>query len=150
MGEAFALADAFLGACQVVAQFIDKEVRPSLENAVAMDPSMLHVHGLFLRVIAWLRTVDKLRHPGDFQAAATAARTLFEVAVDLTLLDFDRKTQPLAKLLAWERSAKLKHAVSLLDYISRQPAKERPPEADAMEGFVLDERASIEADRARF
>lgn len=84
-GEAFALADAFFAECQVVARFIDEKVRLQVDQRVGAVPHGVVFQGQMLRAIAWLRSLGKLNHPGDFQAVTAAARALFEGAVDLTL-----------------------------------------------------------------
>ena len=77
-GEAFALAHAFYAECQVVAQFIDDKVRVAVDQHAATVAHGASFQGQTLRAIAWLRSLGKLNHPGDFQAVAASARALFE------------------------------------------------------------------------
>jgi hypothetical protein len=85
------------------------------------------VLGYIARVTGWLRSIGKLNHPGDFQAIAAGARSLFEITVDLTLLLHDSSC-PFQKLFDWELSARLEHArrvVRALDAKDDQVFRER-------------------------
>jgi hypothetical protein len=117
-GEPFALADAFYAECQVVAQFIDERVRRSVDERVGSVPHGVVFQVQMLRAMAWLRSLDKLNHPGDFQAVTAGARSLFEGAVDVTLVHFDPAKFSPAKMDAWEDSAKLKHAQTITAYFA--------------------------------
>lgn len=64
---------------------------------------------LLTRVHAWLHSVAKLGSPADLQAFSAASRSVFETAVDMVLIQHQEK-QSVAKLLAWERSSKLRYA----------------------------------------
>ncbi len=109
-GEGFALADAFYAECQVVARFIDEKVRVPVDQRVGSVAHGVVFQGQMLRTIAWLRSLGKLNHPGDFQAVTASARALFEGAVDVTLMHFDPANFSPQKMDAWESSAKFKHA----------------------------------------
>ena len=76
------------------------------------------LYGAFLRTLAWLRTLKKLSEPADYQAAAASARALLEIAIDLSLLLSEHDS--LAKLAAWEESAKLKAAESIVRLVEKQ------------------------------
>jgi hypothetical protein len=117
-GEALALADAFFAECQVVARFIDEKLRLQVDQRTPGVPGGVVFQVQFLRAIAWLRSLAKLNHPGDFQAVTAAARALFEGAVDVTLLHYDPATYPTAKMDAWEDSTKLKHAETVTRYLA--------------------------------
>lgn len=148
-GEAFALAHAAYAECQVVALFIDEKVRRPVDARTASVTHGIVFQGQLLRAIAWLRSIGKLNHPGDFQAVTAAARALFEGAVDVTLMHFDPKTFAPAKMDAWEDSAKLKHAQTMAAYLAdlgRMPTTEELPILD----FLANERTRIDGARKRF
>ena len=118
-GDVFALADAQFRGLTLVAGFIDEHVRHRVEAGAAADASTAPAVGLLLRVIGWLRTFAKLNHPADYQAAAAGTRAMFEIALDLTFLHFDRKEYPVDKLLTWEQSARLHDAEAVARYIDK-------------------------------
>jgi hypothetical protein len=130
----FALADAQFAVCQRIEEFIGATVRPILDRASNGKEDHQTFIGSVLRVHTWLRSLNKLNHPGDFQAVLAGSRTLFEIAVDLTLLKFDPSC-PCEKLLAWEESAKLHSVERLKKYCDAHPSQV-PVGAPPMLGFV--------------
>ena len=115
-GAAIALANAHHIGCRVVATFIDQQVRPRIDAVAASNPDLGYLSGILLRVVEWLRTTEKLNTPGDFQAAAAGARALFEISVDLTLLEFDKAHHTFDMVRAWEASAQQRHGMKLARY----------------------------------
>ena len=147
--EAFALADAFYAECQVVARFIDEKVRRPVDERVASVAHGVIFQGQMLRAIAWLRSLAKLNHPGDFQAVTAAARALFEGAVDVTLMHFDAANFSPEKMDAWEDSAKLKHAQTVATYLA-DVGREPSDEERTILAYATREKARIEKLRAKW
>jgi hypothetical protein len=116
-GEVFALADAQYKGLTMVDGFLGEHVRPRVEAAAGANAEVAVAVDMLLRVIAWLRTFAKLTDPADYQAAAAGTRAMFEISVDLTLLHFDRRQNPVDKVKTWEMSAKLKHAEAVVRYV---------------------------------
>jgi len=145
-GEAFALADAFFAECQVVARFIDENVRLRADERVGSVAHGVVFRVQMLRAIAWLRSLGKLNHPGDFQAVMAAARALFEGAVDVTLMHFDPKNFSPEKMDAWEDSAKLKHAQCIERYLVDT---EREPSDDERTVLAYAGREKLRIEKSR-
>ena len=148
-GEAFALADAFFAECQVVARFIDENVRAPVDASTGTKAHGIVFQGQLLRAIAWLRSILKLNHPGDFQAITAGARALFEGAVDVTLLHFDPATHNPDMMNAWEDSAKLKHAETVARYLAETGRAGEEGEK-AILTYATREKARIENLRVRW
>ncbi|HEX8566276.1 MAG TPA: DUF5677 domain-containing protein [Pyrinomonadaceae bacterium] len=72
--------------------------------------------GLWLRSYSWLKTIPKLNQSSDFQAIATACRSLFEIYVDMLFLFRDQTNETADKLFWWYKSEKLKAAELKLKY----------------------------------
>jgi hypothetical protein len=105
----FIAADAQFRSCGVLHDFIDRVVLRAVEQAVdRADPLQATCRAYMYRVATWLSTLSKLNHPSDVQAIDAAARSLFEVVIDLTLLRYDRDDNPIQKMLDWELSARFK------------------------------------------
>lgn len=100
---------ACIANCRQLGEFLDATVRPIIERKSNNMAYGNVCSTLLLRVRAWLGTLSKLDSPADFQAASAASRATFETAIDMVLL-FHEEKQNIAKLLAWERSTKLKAA----------------------------------------
>jgi hypothetical protein len=141
--EVLAVIRSLQAECDAVAAFIDKNVRAQVDARVAIVPHGIAFQGQLLRAIAWLRSLMKLTHPGDFQAVTAGARALFEGAVDVTLMHFDHAAKGPEKMDAWEQSAKLKHAETAADYLAS--AGRQPDGAERMMvAFAIRERPRIE------
>lgn len=147
--EALALADACYAECQIVARFIDEKVRAPVDARAPSVPYGVDFQVQLLRAIAWLRSLIKLNDPGDFQAVATAARSLFEGAVDVTLMHFDPAEHSPEKMDAWELSAKAKYANTMSVYLGtvNRPSEEHEKTILA---FLQRESARVEQLRARW
>lgn len=129
-GEAFALAHAFYVECQVVARFIDEKVRVPVDERAGSVPLGLAFQRQLVRAVGWLRSLDKLNHPGDFQAVTAGARALFEGAVDVTLMHFDPSNFSPEMMNPWDDSAKFKNAETVVRYLAeagRQPEDSEKP-----------------------
>jgi hypothetical protein len=78
------------------------------------------IKGLWYRVYCWVESVTKLNHSRDFQAFASANRSLFEISVDLALLHLDKTNSFGWKMYWWNLSEKLDGAEKLINYFLNQ------------------------------
>jgi hypothetical protein len=137
--EAFALASGLFRGAEVVAEFVSSQVRSWVPVSLVKCGAV--VFGQFLRIDSWLRTLRKLAEPADFQAVAAAGRALLETTIDLALIN--HQPQDHERVLAWERSVKLKHGEALLAYLARSHG-DAPAEHSAVVDFVVREKTEIE------
>lgn len=148
--EGIALSHIGYAEAQVVARFIDEKLRAAVDERAPKVLNGIAFQGQLLRTIAWLRSLAKLDDPGnDFQAITSAARSVFESAVDVTLMHFDGSANGPEKMDAWENSAKLKHTQNATEYLA---ASGRPP-TDAertMMAYATREKDSVEKLRLRW
>lgn len=114
-----AIARAEFLECRSVHEFLNVRMRPRIAAAAGGDEAADPFYVSFHRVVAWLRTLWKLNEPADFQAVTTASRSLFEIAVDLTVMHLDSAANPPEKMMAWEESAKVKAAARIRDFVRR-------------------------------
>jgi hypothetical protein len=120
--------------CKIVQEFFEKTVRPNVRRFRTPVSSAHDTYeGALIRTHAWLRTISKLEHPGDFQAAITASRAIFEIAVDLTLIRYN--VAPYSMLCAWEESAKLAAAEKTVNYYKKKGVA-IPSQYEAISNFV--------------
>lgn len=124
--------------CQQLDAFLKTSVQPILERKVDPLPYRRVCLTLELRVQAWLGSLCKMDTPGDFQAASAACRSLFETAIDMVLI-FHQEGQSVKKLLAWQRSNKLKYAKRLNTFA---------PEENITR-FIQDNEQDIRRERAQ-
>lgn len=76
--------------------------------------------GLFLRVLAWVHSLETLNDSKHYQAMVSGARTLLEITVDLILLHNNKSNEAGERMLAWAESEKLKTAELMVKYFQRQ------------------------------
>jgi hypothetical protein len=145
--EAFALASALFRGFVVISEFVRSYVRPRIPDAALKTDADAVVFGQFLRIDSWLRTLCKLDEPADFQAVASACRALLETTIDVAFVT--HRTEDHAKILAWEQSAKFKHAEAPAAYLARTNRSPDDEEAVAV-AFASAEKAKIETLRKRF
>jgi hypothetical protein len=133
-----------LAECRVAGTFINSPaVRTVVENATGRNVYAPEVLTMLHRLIAWFESLRKLTSPADYQPAAAAARSVFEIAVDLTLLALDSQKYSMPQYQAWHESAKLDCA----DKVSATYPKDL--EEDGMSEVLL-RRQEIQALRERF
>jgi hypothetical protein len=144
--EAFAVASGLFRGAEVVAEFVSSQVRSWVPLSLVKDNCGAVVFGQFLRIDAWLRTLRKLAEPADFQAVAAAGCGLFEATIDIALLH--HQPQDHERVLAWERSAKLKHGEGILAYLARS-RDTAPAEYPAVAAFVARQKTEIEKVRKK-
>jgi hypothetical protein len=140
----FALAEAAYRGCELVHEFLERRVHPRLNEGLASTaaPPLGSTYvGVFLRAQAWMCSIKKLNQPVDFQALAVASRSLFEVAVDSTLLHLDAANPP-QKMLAWEDGVRLKTARRAVDYFKSR-GLEIPLQYQPMNEFVVTHQSRI-------
>jgi hypothetical protein len=108
--------------CRQILAFIHRDALPAVEQGLELDNDIVRstYFGYLLRVMGWLSSLDRLDRPDDYQAIAACARSMFEIAVDLTLLQHDPGSTA-QRLLDWERSAKLKHAAERSSVFENDP-----------------------------
>src|SRR2546423_14730729 len=112
-------AEGFYRGAVLVADFM-QEVHKNLLSTL-IDPSWREENtmGMFLRALAWMRTLKKLNEAVTFQAMVACNRALLEIAIDMILLHHDKTDASWWKMHSWEQSAKLKVAVEMMKYYDR-------------------------------
>lgn len=135
---------------RAVTGFIDEKLRAAVDERAPNVRHGIAFQGQLLRTIGWLRSLAKLDDPGgDFQVITSAARSVFESAVDVTLMHFDGSANGPEKMDAWEDSAKLKHTQNVADYLST--LGRAPTDAErTMMAFATREKDRIEKLRLRW
>ncbi len=112
---AFALGDVYFKHCEQLEEFFSRLVRDNAGRFSDGGQEHSTYNGSLIRVHGWLRSLCRLNHACHFQAILSASRSLFEIAVDLTILRFDTRND-CAKLLAWEDSNKFRFAERTVNF----------------------------------
>jgi len=142
---AFGAAEAYFNECAHLHQYLIERVRPRVQQVATGRTEPFYE--MLLRTISWLRTLSKLKEPSDFQGVVAANRTVFEIAVDATLMHFDERSYPPAMLLAREDSAKLKAALKVREFYSGKPV---PHGHTPLIQFIERDTKRVEALRVKY
>src|SRR2546426_3494849 len=76
---------------------------------------------LYYRLAAYLASVHRLDSPIHFQSITGAARSVFELALDLALLGADTTTDSIDRLAAFTRVERYRVAKRLVDFYANHP-----------------------------
>lgn len=126
----------------VVSEYMDSISKNVLGTLIDSKPRENALYGMFLRAVAWMRTLKKLNEPTDFQAVVACNRALIEVTVDIILLHCDKSEASSWRMHWWEQSAKLKSAKALLTYYA-SVGLAVPNSYSEQDRFIANEEASI-------
>lgn len=77
----------FHGAAILLERFDRENVRPRVETKASHPPREFAVVTSYLRTLAHIRTLIEFTNASHFQAAAMSARAIFELAVEIRLID---------------------------------------------------------------
>jgi hypothetical protein len=126
----------------VVSEYLDSISKHVLGTLIDPKPRENALYGMFLRAVAWMRTLKKLTGPTDFQAVVACNRALIEITVDIILLHCDKSEASSWRIHWWEQSAKLKSAKALLFYYAHVGLPV-PDSYSEQSGFVARQEAKI-------
>jgi hypothetical protein len=139
--KAFAIGDAAFRRCAHAGEFIATTVIPAILPHVESGTAGEILFAQLVRIDYWLRSLDKLASPTDYQAATAGCRSMLELAIDIALV----RANPadFQTVLDWELSAKLHHAQALSTYCEKD--KEIAPRFPRQINWVETERDGINA-----
>src|SRR5688572_30076347 len=131
-----------------VSQKLEEFFGPMLAKSPKTTKRDAYIHALFIRAKNWMKSVSKMNNASDFQPLATATRSLFELAIDMTIIHHDDKGEWSDKMEAWENSARYFHGECITRYyVSRNIPV--PEEYSGYPAFLARERDRIEAFRLK-
>ncbi|MBX3439982.1 MAG: hypothetical protein KF861_21000, partial [Planctomycetaceae bacterium] len=116
-------AAAFVKGTQSLNTFIEHTVYPVVGGQVGMSETEQALAATFCRISLLLRSLAKLDDPAHFQLANSAARTVFELVLDLKALTTDRSLA--SKFFAFSRVAKFRKAEQLVNFLNNNPSIDR-------------------------
>jgi hypothetical protein len=114
--------DLFFTVLKSVNEFDNAEVKGVLDTLLSPTDRDNCFIGTYYRVIGNVGTLLKLDKSKDFQAILMLARALFELAVDLRLLE--TISNGWIKLLAYAELEKLRAARKIINFKKNNPATE--------------------------
>lgn len=114
-------ANATFEGVRALRVFSELHVKPLLQGLLTTTPRERAVLGLYYRLSAHLASARRLDGRIHFQAIASAARSAFELSLDLALLATDTTNEPIDRIIAFTRVERYRVARRLVDfYATRQ------------------------------
>jgi hypothetical protein len=122
-------------------EFDTIEVQRWLPGQLSRSPLEECIYGLHLRARANVRSLLSLRQTMDFQAIVMLARNLFELAVDVNLLDVVPNAAE--KFATFSEVEKLRAAEKIVAFKAKHPTSK--VDTAIVDGFIANNKAAIEA-----
>ena len=143
-GEEVLLApERFFTVVKSLNQFDQKRVRGVVGGVVAKGDRDQCFTGIYYRAKANVESLLSLKYARDLQASVMIARSLFELAVDIKLID--AIPEAVKKIAAFSEVEKLKSARRIVDFRSTHPDPIYPSTIHA--DFIKNNAARIEAEQ---
>lgn len=120
------LAKSFYDGTVALGKFVRETVHPLLSKLIAPSDRELAFSGAFYRMCAWIDSLVRLGHEGiQFQGVAAATRGLFELLMDIKLLEKDVTGEAVAKYMAHIEVDRFRMAQRLVDWKTAHPGATR-------------------------
>ena len=113
--------EAFYKGTAAVGEFAQKVVIPILRGQLKKSEKETAITGTYFRMYAWVQSLIRLNDPLHFQAAATVARALFELLLDIKLLDADTNGKLVAKFHAFPEVERFQMAKEYVKFSDQNP-----------------------------
>jgi hypothetical protein len=142
-GEVTDLVGRMHGILISLHQFDELVVRGIVKGLLVPTPRDICFTGLYYRTTANAATLQLLKEAQHFQAISTAARTMFELSVDVRLLDV--VPDSVDKMLTFSDVERLRAARNILKFKTANPSVKVDP--TIYENFVQTNEAAINTKR---
>jgi hypothetical protein len=118
-------------------------VMPILQTTFTLTKSERDkaIIGTYYRIHGWLETVTLLNRPSAFQGVGSAAKSLFELAVDLKLLLDDKSDKAAKQYFSFAVIDRHKSAQRALDFYARNNIEPEMYTRDSIQNAVLPDGA---------
>ena len=111
--------EAFYKGTDAIRDFSEKVIVPVLRGQLGLKDRELAAIGTFYRMYAWVHSMVALNSRIHFQAAATAARSIFELQIDLRLLAADRDGPLVEQFHAFKEVERYRVARNIVEYVDQ-------------------------------
>lgn len=113
--------EAFLDGTRHCAKFAEEMIIPPLRGQLNLRVREQAVTGTYYRMYAWMKTLAVLNDAVHYQAVASAARTLFELLLDLKILTEDTTGDAISRFLAFPELEKFRVATKVTEFREANP-----------------------------
>lgn len=137
------ITERFFTVIKSLNEFDKAEVRGVIQTLIAPTQRDICFTGNYYRGAASVETVLSLKNVKDFQAVAMLARSLFELAVDIRLINV--VSESVQKMITFTDVEKLRSAKRIVSFKSANPSAQ--VDATIYDQYVASNGARIDAER---
>jgi hypothetical protein len=142
--EAHKITEQLYAMLKSIGQFDEIEVRPLVNGLVVPDEKAQCFLGIYHRAAGNVASLMRLNNRQDFQAAAMVTRSMFELAVDIRLLNII--PDGVAKMISFSEVEKLRCARKIVKFTAGHPHAQVGPKNYA--SYIAAEGSRIDANKA--
>jgi hypothetical protein len=115
------IVEAYFQGTETVCQFVVSVIEPILGGQLGLNDRQIAIVGTYLRIIAWLKALAQLNSLPHYQAVAAATRSLYELLLDIKLLQSDVTGDLVKKFHAFPQVEKYRAARNLVSFCDKNP-----------------------------
>jgi hypothetical protein len=113
------IVEALFQGTDSIRYFVVSTMEPVLIGQVNLDDRQTAIVGTYFRIVGWLKALAELNSPSHWQAVASAARSLFELLLDIKLIQSDATGELVRKFHTFPEVEKYRAAQKLVSYCDR-------------------------------
>jgi len=116
-----ARVEAFYKGTLEVSKFAGSVMIPLLRGQIGLKDKEKAIVGTYFRMYLWIRSMAAMSSTSHFQAAAAAARSLFELLLDMEILAGDKTGQWVERFHVFPEVEKFRVAKNLVSFCDSHP-----------------------------
>lgn len=113
--------EAFYKGTDAISKFAESVMIPLLKGQISLNDKEKAIVGTYYRMYAWIRSIIAMNSRIHFQGAAAAARSLFELFLDIKALATDKTGELVGRFHAFPEIEKFRVAESLVSFCNYHP-----------------------------
>lgn len=113
--------EAFYKGTVACSEFAQKRIIPLLHALIKPSDAEKAIIGTYYRMYMWIRSMTNMKSRIHFQAAAAAARSLFELLLDMKILADDDTGQSVKKFREFPEIERFRVAENLVSFADKHP-----------------------------
>jgi hypothetical protein len=113
------IVEAYFQGTQSIQNFVVNVMLPVLRGQLGRTAREDAIVGTYYRIVGWLNALAELDSISHYQAVASGARSLFELLLDIKLIQSDSTGELLGKFDAFPQVERYRSANRLIEYCDR-------------------------------
>ncbi len=110
------IVEAYFQGTDSIRHFVVSVIEPVLTGQLKFDDRQTAIVGTYYRIVGWLKALGELNSLPHYQAVAAGARSLFELLLDIKLIQSDTTGELAKKFHAFPEVEKYRVAINLISY----------------------------------